>query len=89
MMSAAITMIAGFLSLFRYQENSISYRSAIDALKREKMLFLTRSAPYNGTEPFSLFVERVESMLNQEHSAWSQARRPEHANNQKSAESAG
>jgi len=47
------------------------YRATSEALKREKMLFLTRSPPYDGERGFTEFVGRVEALLGSENTAWS------------------
>ena len=71
-LGALVAIIAGLLSLYRLQENWIEYRVTCEALKHEKFLYETRVGPYAVSEPFPLFVERVESLISKEHSNWAQ-----------------
>lgn len=65
-----LTIVAGLLSLYRYQEVWVNYRTVCDSLRREKFLFLTRTPPYDVASPLPLLVERAESMMSQENSSW-------------------
>ncbi len=67
-----IVILTGLISLFRFQELWIEYRSTCETLKHEKYLYLTRSGPYGIDDPFHLLVNRVESLLSKEHSVWAQ-----------------
>ena len=69
---ALIAITAAITSLNRYQENWIAYRGACESLRQEKFLFLTRAEPYRGEQAFSLFVQRIESLLSRENGAWAQ-----------------
>ena len=71
-LGASIVVLAAFQSLGQYHENSLEYRTTCESLKHEKFLFLTQAAPYNSDTAFALLVERVESLLSKEHSAWAQ-----------------
>jgi hypothetical protein len=68
-----VSVIAGALALYKYQENWIHYRTSAEALTREKMLFLTRSGPYTRDGAFQEFVGRVENILGSENSQWAEA----------------
>ena len=39
-------------------------------LKHEKYLYLTKCKPYDGSDAFTRFVERCESLISKEHSQW-------------------
>jgi hypothetical protein len=65
-----VVVIAAVLSLFRFQELWIEYRATAETLKREKFLFLTRSAPYDGPGRFNALVERIETLLAAEATKW-------------------
>lgn len=67
-----VALVSGILSLYKFQENWIEYRTVAESLKHEKYLFLTKSEPYNIDNSFSLLVERVEGMISVENSKWSQ-----------------
>ncbi len=71
-LGALVVLFASLLSLNQFQENWIEYRTTCESLKHEKFLFLTKSEPYNDESPFGLFVQRVESLISKENSAWSQ-----------------
>ncbi len=70
-----VAVIAGIVSLYRFQENWTEYRAAAEALQQEKYLYLTRVEPYNASNPFELLVQRVEALLRTERSGWAQAMR--------------
>ena len=67
-----VAVIAGVVGLYRFQENWVQYRTASESLKHEKFLYLTNAAPYNQSESYPLFVQRVESLISKENSSWSQ-----------------
>ena len=67
-----VTVIAGVLSLGRYQENWIEFRKTSESLKREKFLYETQVEPYNADNRFNLLVQTVESMLAKENTDWAQ-----------------
>lgn len=67
-----IAVITAVVSLCQFQENWVEYRTTCESLKHEKFLFLTKTDPYNIDMPFPLLVQRVESMISKENTAWSQ-----------------
>jgi hypothetical protein len=69
---AAIAVISGAISLWKFQENWVEYRATAENLKREKFLFVTRAAPYAADDRFPLFVGRVETLLGAESAKWVQ-----------------
>lgn len=71
-LGAIVAILASLLSLNQFQENWIEYRTTCESLKHEKYLFLTNTEPYNEEDPFGLFVQRIESLISKENSAWSQ-----------------
>jgi len=71
-----IIIITAIISLFQFQENWISYRTTSETLKHEKNLFLTKVEPYNIENHFSLFVQRVESLISKENTNWFQYIKP-------------
>lgn len=71
-LGASIAVISSAISLNQFQENWTEYRTTCESLKHEKFLFLTKAEPYSEKEPFRLFVQRVESLISKENSAWSQ-----------------
>jgi hypothetical protein len=60
-MGVVVAFISGLVTLSRFQENWLEYRTVAETLKHEKYLYLTQSAPYDGEAPFRLLVERVEA----------------------------
>lgn len=68
-----IAAIEGIQSLFKYQDNWVSYRVTAETLKQEKMLYLTKSGIYaNSKMNFQSFVTRIEGILNGENQQWLQ-----------------
>jgi hypothetical protein len=74
-MGVSIAVISGLLSLYRFNENWLEYRTAAEALKHEKFLFLTRTPPYDGEAAFRTLVTQVEALLTQENAKWSRSLR--------------
>ena len=70
-----VTVLAGIIGLYRFQEDWAEYRATAEALKQEKYLFLAQAAPYDGDDPFALLVTRVETMLRAETTGWTQSMR--------------
>lgn len=68
--TVGIAISGGLLSMQRYQERWIGYRSTAEALLREKHLFVTGSAPYREGDAFQVFVANVEALLARENSEW-------------------
>lgn len=66
----ALTIVAGLLSLYRYQEIWVNYRAVCDSLRREKFLYLTRTPPYDAGSPLPILVERAEALMAQENNSW-------------------
>ncbi len=66
-----IAVSEGLLSIHKYQENWLQYRSSAEALKREKLLYLTQVGPYaDNQQAFPRFVQNVEDILQEDNSAW-------------------
>ena len=69
---ALIAVIGGIISLYKFQENWIQYRTVSESLKHQKYLFLTKTHPYNTNDATHVLVETVENLISQENSKWSQ-----------------
>lgn len=67
-----IAIAAAVGGLFKYHENWIQYRATSEALKHERFLFLTRVAPYDAENSFQVLVQRVEGLISNENSTWTQ-----------------
>ncbi|UQD53811.1 DUF4231 domain-containing protein [Bacillus methanolicus] len=65
-----ITAIEGWLSLTKYHENWIEYRSICETLKHEKYMYLTKTGVYETENSFKVLVERVESIISKENVNW-------------------
>lgn len=65
-----LTVVAGVLSLNRFQEMWVGYRAVAEALLREKLLYLTRTPPYDAPSPLPLLVQNVEGLMAQENKSW-------------------
>ncbi|MEO1782547.1 DUF4231 domain-containing protein [Enterococcus diestrammenae] len=65
------TLCQGILSLNKYNENWIGYRTVCETLKKEKYMFLTKAGVYGeSNSSFSFFTERIESVISQENVNW-------------------
>lgn len=68
-----ITVVAGILALFQFQERWTEYRTTAESLKKEQFLFLTRADPYTAGDGFSMFVQKVEALISKENTNWTQS----------------
>ncbi|EAR16131.1 DUF4231 domain-containing protein [Robiginitalea biformata] len=66
-------MATGIAALYKFQEKWLSYRTAAEALLREKILYQTRTRAYAGNrEAYALFVSNVEDILSNENRGWNE-----------------
>ncbi|MFK8008007.1 MAG: DUF4231 domain-containing protein [Saprospiraceae bacterium] len=68
-----IAGVEGILSLYNYQNSWVNYRQTLEALKREKFFFATKSSIYKKDSSFQFFVERIETILTMENKNWSES----------------
>lgn len=71
-LSVIVAAIAGLVSLYKFQENWIEYRTTVESLKHEKYLYLTKTGPYDGADVFNKLVENVEGLISKENTRWAQ-----------------
>lgn len=71
-MGVVVAFIAGILSLGKYYENWIEYRSVCETLKKERYMYLTKAGPYAIKNPFTVLVERAEEIMSYEQANWQQ-----------------
>jgi len=73
-LGGTIVVVEGLQQLFKFHDSWLGYRSACEALQRERYLFGARAGPYRDRpDPEPLLAERVESVMAREHDAWRQA----------------
>lgn len=65
-----VAIITSIVTLVKYQENWIQYRTVAESLKKEKFLFLARTGPYKEGNAFTTFVERFESLISDSNTKW-------------------
>jgi len=65
-----IAVAAGGSALYKFHENWLAYRTTLEALKHEKLLYLTQTAPYDNDERFQTLVSRAESIMVNENQNW-------------------
>jgi hypothetical protein len=65
-----IVVITGAVTLYKFQENWIEYRTTCESLKHEKFLYLTSIEPYSGEKSFQLLVQRIENLISKENTKW-------------------
>ena len=70
--SAIVAILTAGLKTFQYQELWVNYRSTIEQLKPEIYYYNFNVGDYGqaGVDKESLFVSRVEQILNKEHDMW-------------------
>lgn len=70
LLGALVTILLGFLSLLKFQELWISYRTTSESLKHHKFLYLTKTSPYSSDIRLSILVQNIESLISKENSIW-------------------
>ena len=65
-----IVILQGLHQLYKFRDNWTEYRSASEALKREKYLFETGSQPYQREDAFPMFVRNAELIMGLENAGW-------------------
>jgi hypothetical protein len=75
--AAIVTILTAGLKTFQYQELWVNYRSTIEQLKPELYYYKFNVGDYGqaGADKESLFVSRVEQILNKEHDVWPVAKK--------------
>ena len=68
-----VAVVASLLGLLQLQVHWIEYRATAESLRREKFLFLTQTEPYDKDDAFHLLVQRVEALLSNENTEWTQS----------------
>ena len=67
--SALATILSSVLLLRKTKENWVEYRSTYEKLKREKVLFETKSGIYQ-TASINDFILNCENIMDAEHNLW-------------------
>jgi hypothetical protein len=70
LLGSAGAVMAGVVSLYRFKELWVEYRTTAETIKHEKFLYLTRKGPYDVEDPFAVLVERVETLISRENTLW-------------------
>ncbi|WDP91739.1 MAG: DUF4231 domain-containing protein [Desulfobacter sp.] len=70
LLGVLISVITAMVTMNKYHENWIEYRTTCETLRHEKYLFETNVPPYDTKAPFPLLVARVEAMISKENSQW-------------------
>jgi hypothetical protein len=72
LLGGTVAVLSAIVSLYKFQEYWVKYRTAAQLLQREKNLFLTQTEPYNSERAFPLFVQNCEAIMAAENSEWNQ-----------------
>ena len=70
LLGIVIALVAGFISLNKFQEIWIEYRTTSETLKHHKYLYLTQASPYDTENSFQVLVQTVEALISKENSNW-------------------
>ena len=70
-MASIVTILAGLLKVYRFQEHWIDYRNTAETLKKERYLHKAGIGEYgNSDSPDRLFVDRVETLVSRQNTVW-------------------
>jgi hypothetical protein len=72
LLGVIVAVAATFTSLFQFQQKWIEYRTTAESLKKERIHFLTRTAPYDGDDAYEALVQRFETLVSKENTNWAQ-----------------
>ncbi|MBX7108225.1 MAG: DUF4231 domain-containing protein [Chitinophagales bacterium] len=75
--TSVVAILTTGLKTFNYFENYVRYRNTREEMKREIHFYNFRVGPYSehGINKESLFVSRVESILDKEHTQWPESKK--------------
>jgi len=65
-----LVVINKILELENYQKNWMEYRAMAESIEKERLLYATRTEPYDETNAFPIFVEHIEGLLTKEVQKW-------------------
>ncbi len=65
-----IALFEGASTLYKFQENWLTYRMTSEQLQREKLFFLTKSGPYQKNHSLQMLVARAEAIMSSENETW-------------------
>lgn len=82
--SALVTILTAALKTFQYQELWITYRNTIEQLKPELFYYQFNVGDYaqEGVDKETIFVSRIEQILNKEREVWPMAKKLKNQPNQ-------
>jgi hypothetical protein len=70
-LGALVVVVESILHLNQYHENWLTYRSAAEALRGERVLYLARAGYYaSAPDPHALLAERIVAMSSRENTKW-------------------
>ncbi len=72
-----VSVTSAVIGLYKFHEHWVQYRTTSEMLKHEKYLYLTRTDPYDGPDPFGTLVQRVESLISRENATWIEYVKPQ------------
>jgi len=89
--TAMVAILTTGLKTFQYQELWVNYRATYEQLKPEIHYYNFNVGPYgdSGIDKESLFVSRIEAILDKEHQAWPISKKLQENRNQGEKENAG
>lgn len=65
-----IAFVEGIDKVYNFRQLWTKYRIASEALKKEKILYDTKSFPYNETDNLNELIVRCERIMSNENSSW-------------------
>jgi hypothetical protein len=67
---ALAVLLEGLLQIGRHHQTWLAHRAAAEALKRERVRYLARLAPYDSPEPHAALAEMAERLVADELTQW-------------------
>jgi|GEM_PF-440741 len=71
-LGTVVTVMEGILSIGKYHEQWVTYRTTAERLRQEKFLFLMETGIYSEADAKQQFVNKIEMLLGSETTGWQQ-----------------
>jgi uncharacterized membrane protein len=69
-LSALIILISGMSELLKFKEQWKEFRITADTIRSERLLFETKTDPYNANNSFNIYVKNHEMIVREEQKNW-------------------
>lgn len=65
-----VTVAVGSSVLYKFHENWLAYRTTLEALKHEKIFYLSKISPYDNAQRLQTLISKAEAIMVNENQGW-------------------